>query len=116
MRSRDALMSIDQPLLQRIASVEAQPALAVVGVGPHDVEAVADSVLQYSVGLVLGRVELVLGRHAHICGAGTGSRTAVPMLTELVAKRLTKLISPATSLSLRQQKSCHCIVNSSCLQ
>src|SRR6202035_667361 len=43
---RGAALDIDQQLLQRIASVEAQPALAVVGVGSHDVEAVADGVLR----------------------------------------------------------------------
>src|SRR6202040_2391487 len=37
------------------------------------------------------------------CAAGTGSRTAVPVFSELIAKRLTKLIS-RPFLSLRQRK------------
>jgi hypothetical protein len=57
---RGTAFDINQQLLQRIASVDAQAALAVVGVGPDDVEAVADGVLQYGVGLVLCRIALVL--------------------------------------------------------
>src|SRR6202030_4105331 len=68
--TRRFALDIGQQLLQRIAPVDAQSAFAVVGVGPHDVEAAADGVLQYGVGLVFGRVALVLGRHANILCSG----------------------------------------------
>jgi hypothetical protein len=53
-------------LLQRLAPVDAQAALALVGVGADDLDAAPSGVLADLVGLVLGRVLLVLGRHPHV--------------------------------------------------
>jgi hypothetical protein len=52
---------VDQQLFQRISAVDAQPAVRFIGIGLNDLEAVAHGVLQYRVGLALGRVTLVLG-------------------------------------------------------
>jgi hypothetical protein len=58
---------IDQSL-QRITTVDPQPALAGISIGADDLEAATRSVLPDRVGLVFGGVLLVVGRHAHVFG------------------------------------------------
>jgi NADPH:quinone reductase-like Zn-dependent oxidoreductase len=60
-----ALDVIDQRL-ERIATVQAEPALALIGVGANDREAASIGIPADGIGLVLGRVLLMLGRHSHI--------------------------------------------------
>jgi hypothetical protein len=67
-----ACTSADQ-LLERLPTVDAQPALALVGVGADDLDVAPGGVLADFVALVLRRVLLVLGGHAHVLrGADTG--------------------------------------------
>jgi len=56
---------LDQPL-QGQSSIDAQTALALVGIGPDDLDATSGGVLSNLVALILGRVLLMLGGHAHI--------------------------------------------------
>ena len=58
---------IDQAL-ERSRPVERQTALARVGVGADDLDAAPRRILADDVGLVLGRVLLVLGRHPDVLG------------------------------------------------
>jgi hypothetical protein len=59
------IFPLDQ-LLQRRATIDAQPTLAGVGVGANDLDAAPGSVLAYLVGLVLCGVLLVFGRHPNV--------------------------------------------------
>src|SRR5690606_16597699 len=69
---RAALHVVDQPL-KGVPAVEPQPAAALVGVGANDLHAAPFGVLADGVGLVLGRVLLVLRRHPDVLGgADTG--------------------------------------------
>jgi hypothetical protein len=56
---------LDQ-LLQRLPAIDAQAALAFVGVGADDLDVAPGGVLADLVALVLRRVLLVLGRHPHV--------------------------------------------------
>jgi hypothetical protein len=59
-------LDVADQALQGLAPVDAKPALALVGVGPHDVDVAARRVLPDLVALVLGGVLLVLRGHAHV--------------------------------------------------
>ena len=63
---RVARFDVLDQLLQRLATINAQPALAFVGVGPDDLDVAPGGVLTDLVGLVLRRVLLMLGRHPHV--------------------------------------------------
>ena len=56
-------------LLQRQPPANVQATFAFVGIGPHDLDAALSSVLADLVGLVFGRVLLVLGRHPDVFGS-----------------------------------------------
>ena len=60
-----ALDVLDQPL-QRIATVEAEAALSFVGIGANDLDAALGGILLHRLGLVLGRVFLMLGGHPDV--------------------------------------------------
>ena len=62
---------LDQ-LLQRQPAINAQTTLALIGIGPDDFDAAPGGVFPNLVGLILGRVLLMLGRHAHIFGGAEG--------------------------------------------
>lgn len=55
----------EQPL-QPLAPADIEPAFALVGVGSDYLDIVSRGVVQNLVGLVLGRILLMLCRHAHI--------------------------------------------------
>src|SRR6202030_3855398 len=59
-------LNIINQLLQRIAPTEAQSTLSLVGVGSNNFQAPSGCVLPDRVGLILGRVFLVIGRHADV--------------------------------------------------
>ena len=59
---------VRQQALQSLASTDVEPAFAFVGVGAHDLDTMAHRVFQDFIGLVLRRVLLMLGRHAHVAG------------------------------------------------
>ena len=68
---------LDQAL-QRLSAIDPKPALAFVGIRPDDFDAALRRVFLDLVALVLGRVLLVLGRHAHVPGSpGPCSRRVV---------------------------------------
>lgn len=56
-----ARLDVANQLLERLPAVDAQTALALVGVGADDLNVVPGSVLADFVGLILRRVLLVLG-------------------------------------------------------
>ena len=61
-------LDIGDELLQRGAAIDGQPALALVGIGAHDLNAAPVSVFLNLVGLVMRGVLLMLGGHAHVLG------------------------------------------------
>ncbi len=63
-----ACLDVVDQLLQRAPPIDAQAALAVVGIGADDLDAAPGRVLADHVGLVLRRILLVLGRHPHVFG------------------------------------------------
>jgi hypothetical protein len=63
-------LDITDQALQRIAAIDVEAAAPFVGVGAHDRDAVLLGVFPDLVGLVLGRVLLVVGGHAHVFGGG----------------------------------------------
>ena len=63
---RGTALNVGDQLLERVASLELQPAATVVGKGANNLEAVPIGLLSDGVGLVLGGVLLVLGRHPHV--------------------------------------------------
>ena len=63
----------EQPL-QPVATADAEPALALIGVGADDLEAMLGGVVEDLVGLVLGRILLMLGRHTDVLRGASGER------------------------------------------
>ena len=61
-----AVLNVGDQALQCLAAVDAQATLSFVGVGLDDLDATTRGVLTDLVALVLGRVLLVLGRHANV--------------------------------------------------
>ena len=75
----------DQPL-QLVAALQPQPALALVGIGANDQQAVPLGVLADLFRLVLGRVLLMVGRHPHVLG-GADRRLVVRVLCRFAGMR-----------------------------
>ena len=73
-------LHIRQQGLQPFAPADVEPALALVRVGPDDLDVVVLGVVADPVRLVLGRVLLVLGRHAHIFGGAPAPLMATSKL------------------------------------
>lgn len=76
---RPLAFNVCDQLLQRIAAIQTKAAFAGVGVSADDLNTPATGVFANRVTLVLGRVFLVLSRHAHIFGgAHRADRRCVP--------------------------------------
>lgn len=65
---RAACLDVLDQLLQRPPPIDAQAALALVGIGANDFDVAPSRVLADLVGLVFRRILLVLGRHPHVLG------------------------------------------------
>jgi hypothetical protein len=55
-------------LLQRIASIQPEAALSIVGIRPDNLQATPDRILADRFGLILGRVFLMIRGHADVFG------------------------------------------------
>ncbi len=77
----------DEPR-QRIAALEPQPALALIGIGADDRDAVIGGVAADGVALVLGRILLMLGRHAHVLRGAHLGRAVGAVDCDLIGRRM----------------------------
>ena len=66
MKSAASILDVLDELLQRIAAIQTKAAFSLVRIGSNDLDTAPRGVLLDRVGLVLGRVFLVLGGHADI--------------------------------------------------
>jgi hypothetical protein len=87
-----ARLHVGDQLLERLPAVDAQPALALVGVGADDLDVAPGGVLADLVALVLRRVLLVLGGHAHVL------RGAEPAFVSGSSGRIVAGMHPGRSL------------------
>ena len=74
-----AALDIVDELLERVSAIEAEPTAPLIGIGAHDLNATAFGILPDGVGLILDRVLLVLGGHAHVLGGAYTLIARVPM-------------------------------------
>ena len=99
---------VDQ-LLQRVAAVEAQTALPVIGVGTHDLDASLLGVALNDLRLILSRVLLVLSGHPDVLRGSDRRGSAVPSCSSLACQPCLRSSScasldAASALSARERQ------------
>ena len=83
-----AVLNVGDQALQCLAAVDAQATLSFVGVGLDDLDATTRGVLTDLVALVLGRVLLMLGRHANVLGPAHSWRRRWQVFSGVVVARV----------------------------
>ena len=94
------LLHVVDQLLEAATAPDVQAALSFIGIGADDLHAMGVGVLLDRLGLVFGRVSLVVGGHAHVLrGADQGRRLARWFRVDVV--RIHHLVDSSTACSPR---------------